>query len=115
MNEIEKQEAIDLLVQILQFPTISSTGPIDNSYNNCANWIFNQCKNIGLDVCIIEESLPNKPIVATKWIGSDPHLPVIVLNSHCDVVPVISESWTVPAFEGFCKDGRIYGRGAQDM
>ena len=33
--------------------------------------------------------------------------------SHIDVVPK-GEGWTVPAFEGVEKDGRIYGRGAVD-
>jgi acetylornithine deacetylase/succinyl-diaminopimelate desuccinylase-like protein len=44
---------------------------------------------------------------------------VILLNSHYDVVPVMKEHWTMPAFEGKITDvggeQRLYGRGAQDM
>lgn len=34
---------------------------------------------------------------------------------HIDVVPVKESDWTVPAFEGVVKEGRLYGRGATDM
>ena len=43
-------------------------------------------------------------------------MPVIVLNSHYDVVPATEkDGWTVPPFQGIRKDGKIYGRGSQDM
>jgi carboxypeptidase PM20D1 len=32
-----------------------------------------------------------------------------------DVVPIEEDKWTVPAFEGFVKDGFIYGRGSLDV
>jgi aminoacylase len=31
------------------------------------------------------------------------------------VVPVVGEEWTVDPFDGLRKDGKVYGRGAQDM
>jgi succinyl-diaminopimelate desuccinylase len=37
----------------------------------------------------------------------------LAILTHLDVVPK-GEGWTVPAFEGVEKDGRIYGRGAID-
>ena len=39
----------------------------------------------------------------------------IILLHHIDVVPVEREHWTADPFGGATKDGRIYGRGAQDM
>jgi aminoacylase len=54
-------------------------------------------------------------VVVAHWKGTQPQLPVILLNSHYDVVPAAPEDWTLPPFEGIRKDGNIYGRGAQDM
>ena len=31
------------------------------------------------------------------------------------MVPVFEEHWTVPPFSGEIRDGKIYGRGTQDM
>lgn len=41
--------------------------------------------------------------------------PGIMLSGHTDVVPVVGQPWTSPAFEATERDGRIYGRGAADM
>lgn len=50
------------------------------------------------------------------WIGSQPNLPSIMLNSHMDVVPVSKEFWTQPPFAAnIDENGRIFARGAQDM
>lgn len=111
----EQQESILAFIDILKFPTISNTAAADGSYVACATWLLQKLIDIGLEAFILPESLPTKPIVIGTWAGSQPELPSILLNSHYDVVPVISESWTVPAFEGYQKDGRIYGRGTQDM
>ena len=47
--------------------------------------------------------------------GSDPSLDPYLLASHLDVVPVEQDKWSVPAFEGLVRDGKIYGRGALDV
>lgn len=41
--------------------------------------------------------------------------PVLILNSHYDVVPAATEDWTMDPFAAIRKDGKVYGRGAQDM
>lgn len=51
-----------------------------------------------------------------SWIGSEPSLSAILLNSHMDVVPVFAEYWTHKPFDAdIDDDGRIIARGAQDM
>lgn len=113
---IEKdEEAIELFKEILKFETISSKGPINNSYNLCGEWIQKQLQKLNLKVNILEESKENKPIIVAEWEGSNQLLSCIFLNSHYDVVPIIESSWNFPPFEGYLHDGKIYGRGTQDM
>jgi aminoacylase len=115
VERMDEERAIKLFTEILQFPTVSVIGPDSGSYHKCGQWLLERCSEIGLDAKIISESKENKPIVVAEWLGNDPTLPCIFLNSHYDVVPIIEGSWTVPPFEGHRENGRIYGRGAQDM
>lgn len=39
----------------------------------------------------------------------------IVLSGHTDVVPTDGQAWTHNPFDGYVKDGKVYGRGACDM
>ena len=70
---------------------------------------------LGLEQRVVTP-VPGKPILIATWTGSDPSLPSVLLNSHTDVVPVYPEQWKYDPF-GAVKDdeGRIFGRGAQDM
>ena len=64
---------------------------------------------------ILDESPDKSPVVIAKWRGIHEDWPVIILNSHYDVVPAAPEDWTVDPFAATRKDGKVYGRGAQDM
>ena len=44
--------------------------------------------------------------------GKDPSRNFLLMSHH-DVVPADTD-WTMPAFEGIIKDGKVYGRGAAD-
>ncbi len=60
--------------------------------------------------------VPGKPAIIMTWIGSEPELPSILLNSHTDVVPVARELWTHDPFAADKDEsGNIFGRGSQDM
>lgn len=113
--EINADAAISTLQELIRFPTVSADAPFDGSYNRCAEWLVARLQDIGFATQILPESLANKPIITGTYVGLDPALPSIVLNSHYDVVPVMPEHWTFPAFEGYQENDRIYGRGAQDM
>lgn len=115
-SSAEEETAIQDFCEFIRFETISGDGPVTGVYNRCATWLVEKLHSFGFDNAhILAESKPNKPIVVCSWKGTDESLPCILLNSHYDVVPVITESWTVPCFKGLRRDGKIYGRGAQDM
>lgn len=75
-----------------------------------------QAKSLDLLVQIHYPAHPEKPVVVLTWIGTDPQLPSILLNSHMDVVPVYEDYWTHPPFAAeMDENGRIFARGTQDM
>lgn len=115
LSSVEQTAAIEDFLSLLRFPTVSGNGPIDGSYNACGLWLEKTLNSLEMEnVQILPESPKNKPVVVATWKGSS-DLPAILLNSHYDVVPIMAEHWTVPAWDGFRKDSKIYGRGAQDM
>jgi aminoacylase len=111
----ETEECINLLCELLRFETVSDFGVTNGSYELCGQWLLQKCQNIGLMASILPESKPGKPVVIAEWVGSDPSMPCIFLNSHYDVVPIVEGKWTQPAFAGLRTDSKVYGRGAQDM
>lgn len=59
--------------------------------DDCISFLKKQAKSLHLPIKVIKVA-PNKPIVIITWIGSEPDLPSILLNSHMDVVPVFEVS-----------------------
>lgn len=106
-EQANEEAAIKVFTDLLKFETVSSQGPLNGSYTDCANYIIqlfidlaNTTNNTNnLTAHVLQESKPNKPIVCVEWIGSDQSLPCLFWNSHYDVVPIMPEHWTVPAFE----------------
>jgi aminoacylase len=124
MNAEEQSKAQQLLIKLIQFKTVSATASSSGSYRECADFMKAEIDSNILPN--IQASSPSSrsffmgpedsPSVVMKWEGKDPALPVILLNCHYDVVPPgVASGWTVEPFSGEVKDGRIYGRGTQDM
>lgn len=115
LTEVESKKAIQRFCEFLQFPTVSSLAVESGAYQKCAAWLLNELQSAAVfdEAFFLPEAPEHSPVVVAVWKGLDESLPILLLNSHYDVVP--AEHWTVPPFEGFRKDGKIYGRGAQDM
>jgi acetylornithine deacetylase/succinyl-diaminopimelate desuccinylase len=59
------------------------------------------------------EPEPGRPsLIATIGNGNRP---VLLINGHTDVVPVVESEWSVPPFAGQIHGDRLYGRGSCDM
>ncbi|VDP91348.1 unnamed protein product [Echinostoma caproni] len=85
------------------------------NYEPAVAWIRDQADQLGL-TSFRTEIFSGNPIIVLRWIGSEPELPSILLNSHMDVVPVDAAKWSHPPFDAtLTNDGYIYARGAQDM
>lgn len=114
----EAERSIQDFCQFLRFETVSSLAVESGAYRECALWLKSHIENTVpcLDqVFLLPEAPRHSPVVVARWKGRDEQLPVLLLNSHYDVVPAPREAWTVPPFEAVRRDGKIYGRGAQDM
>lgn len=82
----------------------------------CVNFLKRQAESLNLPFNVYRLFDEKSPIVVISWIGRDPSLPAIMLNSHMDVVPAFPEHWSHPPFAAEIDgDGRIFARGAQDM
>jgi aminoacylase len=80
----------------------------------CVEFLRKLADDLGLNFTV--EYPASKPIVILTWIGSQPELKSILLNSHMDVVPVFEEFWTHKPFAAdIDEDGKIFARGSQDM
>lgn len=117
LTEEEGERAILSLQRIVQFPTVAATAVDTGAYVDCANFLIQELNTVEVfsEIHSLPESPPESPVVIACWKGQDESLPVILLNSHYDVVPAAPEDWTVDPFKGERKDGKVYGRGTQDM
>jgi len=82
----------------------------------CVKFLKRQASSLNLPVKVVYPTIQTKPVVIIKWLGSQPELPSIILNSHMDVVPVFRDKWTYDPFAAdIDEEGRIFARGTQDM
>ncbi|OMH81727.1 Aminoacylase-1A [Zancudomyces culisetae] len=108
-------ESVQRFRKYLQIKTVHPTP----DYENCAKFLLEQAAEIGLQGRV-HELVKGKPIVILTWVGSNPDLKSVILNSHTDVVPIFEEFWDYPAFDAVripTGDGdyKIIARGSQDM
>lgn len=78
-----------------------------------AQWVAERCRAMGL-ATHVEEVQPGRPnVVAIHQMGEGPTL---MFEGHTDVVTEGDpNAWTDPPFSATIRNGRIYGRGANDM
>ncbi|XP_034663775.1 aminoacylase-1-like [Drosophila subobscura] len=108
----ENNEEIKIFREYLRIPTVHPN--VD--YTGCVEFLKRQAAGLGLPVDVVYPVNEKNPVVIMKWLGSQPELPSIILNSHTDVVPVFPEKWTHEPFSAdLDAEGRIFARGSQDM
>lgn len=84
-------------------------------YDGAVNFLTEMSKQLNLPFKVVEVA-KGKPVFVMTWLGTDPSLPSILLNSHMDVVPVFPEHWKYEPFAAVKdENGDIFARGTQDM
>jgi succinyl-diaminopimelate desuccinylase len=98
-------------------PATGSRGPDDGEQSSgeaaAAAWVEARCREIGLQTTV-EYPHPARPNVIATYGEDDGQ--TLMFEGHTDVVTEGDPAqWTDPPFSATIRDGRIYGRGANDM
>ncbi|KAJ7954623.1 aminoacylase-1 [Quillaja saponaria] len=110
----EASDPSSIIARFQQYLQINTAQP-NPEYKQAAEFIISQAKSFSLESHTIE-FVNGKPLILLKWLGTNPALPSILLNSHTDVVPAEHQKWTHHPFGAHMDDnGNIYARGSQDM
>lgn len=100
-------EILEFIKSLIRIPTQNPPG---ENYNKIVDKIKKELETEDLKISIYSKN--NKPNLVVRWnIGSPKTLH---MNGHYDVVPV-TPNWTYKPFEPVEKDGKLFGRGAEDM
>lgn len=115
-----KQELVEFTKELVSVPTVNPPG---DNYENVVSLIENKCKEINLETKRF--LVPKKELRILGVVGGSPRINLLAqwhtssektlhINGHYDVVPATS-NWHTPAFKPTIKNGRLYGRGTEDM
>jgi len=108
LGEIHEREAVALLERLIGFPTVNPPGDVRGAVEYCAGLL--KAEGFRVRMVGIDDAKPN--LIAEY--GSEDG-PVLCLCAHLDIVPPGDRSgWTNDPFEATVRDGRVYGRGAND-
>jgi len=114
-NYLEKNKSrfIDELFELLRIPSISSLPENKNDMLAMADLWKHKLADAGADSTKIMPTEGNPVVYAEKII--DHSLPTVLVYGHYDVMPVDPAGlWKTPPFDPVIRDGKIYGRGADD-
>ena len=112
--EQNKDRFLSELFELLRIPSISAQPSLHKGdMVRAAEWLRDSLLKAGVDRAEIMPTEGNPVVFAEKII--DPAKPTVVVYGHYDVMPVDPiEQWNTEPFEPVVKDGRIWGRGADD-
>lgn len=112
--EQNKDRFLSELFELLRIPSISAQPSLHKGdMVRAAEWLRDSLLKAGVDRAEVMPTEGNPVVFAEKII--DPAKPTVVVYGHYDVMPVDPiEQWNTEPFEPVVKDGRIWGRGADD-
>jgi acetylornithine deacetylase/succinyl-diaminopimelate desuccinylase-like protein len=112
INE-NRERFLDELFSLLRIPSISAQSDHKDDMVRCAEWIATAMVKAGADRADVMPTEGNPVVYAEKII--DAAKPTVLVYGHYDVMPVDPiDEWLTEPFEPVIKEGRIYGRGAND-
>ena len=110
---VNRERILDELFELLRIPSISAQSEHKPDMQRCAEWLAAALVKAGADHAEVMPTDGNPVVFAEKMV--DPAAKTVLVYGHYDVMPVDPrEEWHTEPFEPTIKDGRIWGRGADD-
>lgn len=111
--EANKDRFLSELFELLRIPSISAQSAHKPDMVRTAEWLAAALVKAGADRADVMPTEGNPVVYAEKII--DPKAKTVLVYGHYDVMPVDPrEEWLTEPFEPVIKEGRIWGRGADD-
>ena len=112
--ETNKERFVEELFDLLRIPSISAQPSLHkDDMVRCAEWLAASLVKAGADTAQVMPTNGNPVVYAEKIVN--PEARTVLVYGHYDVMPVDPrEEWHSDPFEPVIKDGRIWGRGADD-
>ena len=111
--EANKERFISELFDLLRIPSISAQSERKPDMQRCAEFLAAALVKAGADRADVLSTEGNPVVYAEKTV--DPGAKTVLVYGHYDVMPVDPrDEWRTEPFEPVIRDGRIWGRGADD-
>ena len=108
-----KERFISELFDLLRIPSVSAQSEHREDMVRCAEWLAAALVQAGADHADVMPTDGNPVVFAEKIV--DPKARTVLVYGHYDVRPEDPRGeWLTEPFEPVIKDGRIWGRGADD-
>ncbi len=108
-----KDRFVSELFDLLRIPSISAESQHKPDMQRCAEWLAAALAKAGADRAEVIPTEGNPVVYAEKKV--DPKAKTVLVYGHYDVMPVDPRAeWHTEPFEPVVRDGRIWGRGADD-
>ncbi len=111
--EANRERFLEELFDLLRIPSISAQSDRKPDMKRCAEWLAAKLAEAGADRAEVMPTDGNPVVYAERIV--DRKLPTVLVYGHYDVMPVDPvDEWRTDPFEPVIKEGRIWGRGADD-
>ncbi len=111
--DANRERFVDELFDLLRIPSISAESSHKPDMQRCAEFLAAALVEAGADRAEVMPTAGNPVVYAEKIISSEAK--TVLVYGHYDVMPVDPRAeWHTEPFEPVLRDGRIWGRGADD-
>lgn len=105
-------DPLALLLKFLRFPTISTQSDHAEDLRDCAAWLADLLRSLGMEADV--RPTAGHPVVIGRT-AYDPTKRTVLIYGHYDVQPPDPlDQWETPPFEPSLRNDRIYARGSTD-